>query len=81
MSSSAVNSDTLVGVAAASGAAILGLLSLKYNDRAVFTDRPNTEVFHSGAPLFGSLFDQINNKDRILEHMDYLINKHDTLTL
>ena len=81
MSSSTVNSDTLVGVAVTSGAAILGLLSLKYNDRAVFTDRPNTEVFSPGVPLFGSLFEQIRNKDRILEHFDYLMNKHDTLTL
>ncbi|KAG2223721.1 hypothetical protein INT45_003445 [Circinella minor] len=74
------SADTLVGAAAASGAAILGLLSLKYNDRALFTDRPNTQVFSPGTPLFGSLFEQIKNKDRILEHMDYLLNKHDTLT-
>ncbi|KAI9498853.1 cytochrome P450 [Zychaea mexicana] len=72
--------DSIASAAVLSGAAALGFLFIKYHDRAVFYDRPEGVMFNPGAPLFGSLFEQIKNKERILEATDDRLKKFDTLT-
>ncbi|KAI7857286.1 cytochrome P450 [Circinella umbellata] len=58
----------------------LGLLILKYHDRALFTEKPKGAPFHGGLPLFGSLFEQIKYKDIIHDGTLYLMEKYDTMT-
>ncbi|KAG2221435.1 hypothetical protein INT45_005240 [Circinella minor] len=61
-------------------ATTLGLLTLKYHDRALFSEKPKGAPFHGGIPLFGSLFEQIKFKDTIHDGTLYLMEKYDTMT-
>ncbi|KAG2226361.1 hypothetical protein INT45_000529 [Circinella minor] len=74
--------NNITGTAALISTTVLGLLALKYNDRAIFTDRrkdiPNLP---KSVPLFGVLFDQIENKNRNLDWFDDNINKLDSMTM
>ena len=76
-----MTSDLIGNAALLSGASILGFLAAKYNDRAVFYDRPKGVAFAPGAPLVGSLFEQIKNKDRFLEAVDERHEQYNTLTM
>ena len=62
-------------------ATTLGLLTVKYHDRAIFTEKPKGAPFEPGVPLFGSLFEQIKFKDTIHDATVDLMEKHDTMTL
>ncbi|KAI8138205.1 cytochrome P450 [Fennellomyces sp. T-0311] len=73
--------DSIGSAALLSGATILGLLAAKYSDRAVFYERPEGVVFAPGAPLVGSLFSQIKNKERFLEAVDERLEKFNSLTI
>ncbi|KAI9493381.1 cytochrome P450 [Zychaea mexicana] len=74
-----LSNNNFAGFATLTGAALLGLLALKYNDRAVFTERREGIPNVPGMPLFGLMFEQIAKKDRFLdfflekvEHMDVM---------
>ncbi|KAI8150421.1 cytochrome P450 [Fennellomyces sp. T-0311] len=69
-------SNNYVNLALAGIAGGLGLLALKYNDRAVFAARRDDIPSIRGIPLFGILFQQVANKDRFL---NYLLEKFDEL--
>ncbi|KAI8139709.1 cytochrome P450 [Fennellomyces sp. T-0311] len=69
------------GATVAAGTAILGLLALKYNDRAIFTERREGIPFVRGDPLVGSLFQQLKNKDRVLDNILDMVESHDALTV
>ncbi|KAI9252952.1 cytochrome P450 [Phascolomyces articulosus] len=72
--------QSIGGAVAIVCATTLGLLTLKYHDRAIFTERPKGIPFESGAPLFGSLFEQIKFKDTVHDATVYMMEKHDTMT-
>ena len=60
---------------------VLGLLALKYNDRAVFTKRRDDVPFIKGAPLVGNLFHTIATVDIIYDDLTESFEKLDTLTM
>ncbi|KAJ8654100.1 hypothetical protein O0I10_010175 [Lichtheimia ornata] len=74
---------TLRIAAATSGAAaaILGALALKYNDRAVFRERPKGVTFVPGHPLIGTLWMQLSNKHRIYDALLENFEKYDAVTI
>ncbi|KAI9484494.1 cytochrome P450 [Zychaea mexicana] len=67
--------------AALACAATLGLLVLKYNDRAIFTERPKGAPFEHSLPLLGSLLDVIKHKDDFHDMFLHLMEKHNTMTI
>ncbi|KAI8150427.1 cytochrome P450 [Fennellomyces sp. T-0311] len=70
-----------IGAVALVSAAALGLLAAKYNDRAVFTPRRDDLPTLPGVPLFGNLFAQIANKDRIIDYTLDHFDKFNTMTM
>lgn len=80
---SSQNNPTLRIAAATSGAAaaILGALALKYNDRAVFRERPKGVTFVPGHPLIGTLWMQLSNKHRIYDALLENFEKYDAVTM
>ena len=60
---------------------ILGLLALKYNDRAVFTKRRDDVPFIKGDPLVGNLLHTIATVDIIYDDITENFEKLDTLTM
>ncbi|KAI9253961.1 cytochrome P450 [Phascolomyces articulosus] len=68
-------------VIALTSAAIFGILAIKYNDRALFSDRRDDIPTIKGVPLFGVMFDLVSNKLRNLEWFNENINKLDTMTM
>ncbi|KAI7855016.1 cytochrome P450 [Circinella umbellata] len=60
---------------------VLGLLALKYNDRAVFTKRRDDVPFIKGLPLVGNLFRTIATVDIIYDDLTESFEKLDTLTM
>ncbi|KAI7851601.1 cytochrome P450 [Circinella umbellata] len=73
--------NRLVGVATMTSAAILGFLTLKYNDRAIFTERRDNIHSASGLPLFGIMFEQISKKERFLDFFIEKMNETDNMTM
>ena len=74
--------NNIAGTSALITTAVLGLLALKYNDRAIFTDRRNDiPNLPKSVPLFGILFDQIANKERNLDWFNENITKLDSMTM
>ncbi|KAI8139711.1 cytochrome P450 [Fennellomyces sp. T-0311] len=69
------------GTAFIACAATLGLLALKYNDRAIFTEPRKGIVFVPTDPLVGGLFIQLNNKHRLLDYFIEIMEKYDAMTL
>ncbi|KAI9491492.1 cytochrome P450 [Zychaea mexicana] len=76
------SSDALLFVrnATLAGAAALGLLALKYNDRALFTEKREGMPFAPGDPIFGGLIHQLKNKNRLLDDILDTMEKYNTLT-
>ncbi|KAI8139811.1 cytochrome P450 [Fennellomyces sp. T-0311] len=70
----------LVTVATGTAAGILGLLALKYNDRAIFAERRTDIPFMAGEPLIGTLGFQLRNKSRLYDYMMDTFERMDTLT-
>ncbi|KAI8150407.1 hypothetical protein BJV82DRAFT_549010 [Fennellomyces sp. T-0311] len=70
-----------IAVAALASVATFGLLAIKYNNRAAFTARRDDLPTLPGVPLFGILFAQIANKDRILDYILEHFNKFHTMTM
>ncbi|KAI9488761.1 cytochrome P450 [Zychaea mexicana] len=66
---------------AATALTIVGILALKYNDRAVFTKCRDDVPFIKGAPLVGRLFHQIAVVDMIYEDLVESFENMDTLTM
>ncbi|KAI9265176.1 cytochrome P450 [Phascolomyces articulosus] len=66
---------------AIAGAATVGLLSIKYHDRALFTEKREGIPFAPGAPLVGGLIHQLKSKDVFLDNFLDLMQKHDTMTI
>ncbi|KAI9253973.1 cytochrome P450 [Phascolomyces articulosus] len=76
------SANNIGGTVALISSAALGLLAFKYNDRAIFTDRRDDIPHHiPGVPIFGALFDQVANKDRILDWFKENIDELDTMTM
>ena len=73
--------NSLVGVATMTSAVVLGLLTLKYNDRAIFTERRENIYNASGLPLFGIMFEQIAKKERFLDFFIEKMNEADSMTM
>ncbi|KAI9259636.1 cytochrome P450 [Phascolomyces articulosus] len=73
--------NNFAGVATLTSAAILGLLTLKYNDRAVFTERRNDIPNASGLPLFGIMFEQVAKKERFLDFFMEKMSETDGMTM
>ncbi|KAI9488566.1 cytochrome P450 [Zychaea mexicana] len=68
--------------AATGGAAVitLGLLALKYNDRALFHEARDDMPRVKGDPIVGGLFRQLANKDRTYDQQCQHFERLDTLT-
>ncbi|KAI8139710.1 cytochrome P450 [Fennellomyces sp. T-0311] len=75
------DSLSVVRVAAVVSAATVGLLALKYNDRALFTEKREGIPFAKGKPVVGGLIHQLQNKDRILDDFLETMEKYDTMTV
>lgn len=69
---------SIIGVAAA---ATLGVLALKYNNRAIFYEPPEGIPMIEGHPLVGTLISQILNKDRAHDSDCEAFERLNTLTL
>ncbi|KAI9265171.1 cytochrome P450 [Phascolomyces articulosus] len=63
------------------GATTLGLLSIKYHDRALFTEKRQGIPFVEGAPIVGGLIHQLKNKDVLLDDVVEAMRKYDALTV
>ncbi|KAI8150428.1 cytochrome P450 [Fennellomyces sp. T-0311] len=74
-------SNIIVNLALGSSVALLGFLTLKYNDRAVFTARRTDIPSVRGIPLFGVLFEQIANGSRFIDWTMEYFNKMDAQTI
>ena len=61
-------------------AVVLGLLSIKYHDRALFTEKREGIQFIPGSPIVGGLIEQLKNKDRLLDNVLDIMEKHDATT-
>ncbi|CDH56403.1 predicted protein [Lichtheimia corymbifera JMRC:FSU:9682] len=81
LSNSNINVSDIGRIATATAATALGLLTLKYNDRAIFRERREGIAFAKGDPLVGSLFRNIMGKDTAYDNQVNKFEELDTLTL
>ena len=78
--SSSIDSLSVVRNAAIVSAITLGLLSIKYHDRALFTEKREGVQFIPGSPIVGGLIQQLKNKDRLLDNVLDILEKHNATT-
>lgn len=66
-----------------SGAVLLGLLALKYNDRAIFSEKPDDRIPRTPGtqPLVGDLFTMIAAKNRMYDYLTECFENLNTLTM
>ncbi|KAI9255244.1 cytochrome P450 [Phascolomyces articulosus] len=62
-------------------AGLMGLLALKYNDRAIFDERRNDIPFITGEPLIGTLGMQLRNKERLYDYQMFILEQMGALTV
>ncbi|KAI8150422.1 cytochrome P450 [Fennellomyces sp. T-0311] len=74
-------STSSFGVAILACVAALGLLGIKYNNRAVFTRARDDIPKVPGVPLFGNLFAMLANTERMLDFDTEEFDKLDTMTM
>lgn len=74
------STDRLLGAVGAAAATVLGLLALKYNDRAIFDEKREGMVNLPGYPLVGGLPKMLANKERILDLILQGFEDNDCLT-
>ncbi|KAG2227433.1 hypothetical protein INT45_007458 [Circinella minor] len=79
--SSSIDSLSIVRTAAIVGTMTLGLLSIKYHDRALFTEKREGIKFIPGSPIVGGLIEQLKNKDRLLDNILDIMQEHDAMTV
>ena len=78
--SSSIDSLSVVRTVTLASAVVLGLLSIKYHDRALFTEKREGIQFIPGSPIVGGLIEQLKNKDRLLDNVLDIMEKHDATT-
>ncbi|KAI7876931.1 cytochrome P450 [Lichtheimia hyalospora FSU 10163] len=80
LSNSNINISDISRLVTTTAATALGILALKYNDRAVFQERPEGVAFAKGYPLVGCLFHGIIGKDTINDNQVVNFERFDTLS-
>ncbi|KAI9492576.1 cytochrome P450 [Zychaea mexicana] len=74
------NVPQIAAITTSAAVGMLGLLAIKYNDRAIFDERRTDLPFITGEPLIGTLGMQLRNKDQLYEYQTYTLERLDTLT-
>ena len=70
----------LAMIAAGAATSIIGLLALKYNDRALFYEHRAGIPPMAGEPLIGSLGLQLRNKSWLHDYLMFTMERLNTLT-